>query len=331
MTPKVIIPKQVHQKIMHWVNKSNFEVSGLGKLVQKDGVCTVLDVMLLPQKNGTTHTDIEAEEVGKAMFQLKDTEGDLRFWWHSHVDMGVFWSGTDMETIKKIGAGGWFVSTVFNKKREMKSAFYAVAGYSLPWGSAELFLDNLETKVDDEQPADTQAWDAEYDKNVTNQSYVPRNGWNGVNPLWQNGHRVIDLRKDNGKIEYAKTLTSFFQASQNKALPKEDRRALRKVVRDTELHDLEHLTKTGFAAEDIVVFMKAGVSAEDIVKLCKQTLFTNSEIVQMFEAGTDIPDILAMAEQGQKQALDEHIPYQSPYYDEEYSKYRQSYYDGFDY
>lgn len=167
--PKVVIDNEVFRKIMHWVNKSEYEVSGLGTLVlEPEGIFRVKSAMLLPQKNGSTHTDIEPEDVGKLMFALKDEPGELRFWWHSHVNMPVFWSGTDMDTIRKLGQGGWFLSTVFNKKRELRSAFYAVQGINSPWGAQALFQDELDTKIEPFTEAIHAVWDEEYETNVIN-------------------------------------------------------------------------------------------------------------------------------------------------------------------
>jgi hypothetical protein len=189
--PTVIIENEVFQKIMFWVNKSNYEVSGLGVLrVEDDGVLRVVDAMLLPQKNGPTHTDIEPEHVGKLMFQMKDTPGELRFWWHSHVDMPVFWSGTDLDTIEKLGMGGWFLSTVFNKKREMKSCFYAVQGSNTPWGTEELFLDDLTTTVPAFVHARQAEWEEQYTTNVTNQASF----WAGKDASYSSGW----VRQDDG-------------------------------------------------------------------------------------------------------------------------------------
>lgn len=161
--PKVIIDDLVYQKIMYFVDKSDIEVSGLGKIVfDKDGNIRVVDAMLLPQKNTATTTDILPEDVGKAMFLMKDTEGELKFWWHSHVNMGVFWSGTDHDTIVKLASGGWFVSTVFNKKRQMKTCI----AMSQPFHG---IIDDVDTSVS--RTLDNsliKEWDKEYEEKVTN-------------------------------------------------------------------------------------------------------------------------------------------------------------------
>ena len=167
MKPTVMIEDSVYKKVMHWVNKSRFEVSGLGIVrVEKDGILRVVDAILLPQKNGSAHTDIEPEDVNRALFQMRETPGDLRWWWHSHVQMQVFWSGTDHDTIKKVGKGGWFACTVFNQKNEVKSCYYAEEGQRTPWGTMPLMIDDLPTKVTMiEDPREVE-WNAEYEKNV---------------------------------------------------------------------------------------------------------------------------------------------------------------------
>lgn len=158
---KVQIDDEVFRKIMHWVNKSKFEVSGLGTVeYDKDSnILRVTNAILLPQKNTSTTTEIDATAIGKAMFALR---GSPRFWWHSHVDMPVFWSKTDIDTIKQLGSGGWFLSTVFNKRQEMKSAFCQ----NTP---IRILLENLPTEVVEyEDEEKIKQWDNDYEKNVEN-------------------------------------------------------------------------------------------------------------------------------------------------------------------
>ena len=159
---KLSMDSAVYQKIMHWVNKSDFEVSGLGTVVydQDNNSLKVIDAIILPQKNTGTTTDIEPEDVNKAMYLMRNSPGKLRFWWHSHVNMNVFWSGTDVDTIKKLGAGGWFCATVFNKRRETKSAFCQNE-------PVRLLVSDIPTEITENVEL-TKQWDEEYDKNVKN-------------------------------------------------------------------------------------------------------------------------------------------------------------------
>ncbi len=162
MKPEVRIDYLVYQKVMHWVKNTNYEVSGLGKVVVKDNVLRVVDAILLPQKNTHTSSDIEPEDICKAMYLLKDTPGDLRWWWHSHVNMGVFWSGTDHSTMKDLAKQGWFLNTVFNKKSETRTAIQM----GVPF---ELCLDELPISIEHSIPEGLVAeWDRAVKENVTN-------------------------------------------------------------------------------------------------------------------------------------------------------------------
>lgn len=169
----VEIDEEVHAKIMHWIDKAAGEVSGLGKIEIVNGVFRVTSAILLKQENTSVTTDIDAKAVGKAMFELKDEPGQLNWWWHSHVNMDVFWSGTDLDTIHLIGQGGWFLATVLNKKREMKSAYYQKGGVA---GLPGIFVDDLPTRtIYLFEESKLEQWDKDFDSKVTEKkwSYDP--------------------------------------------------------------------------------------------------------------------------------------------------------------
>lgn len=161
---KIVIDNMVYQKVMYWVHKSSDEVSGLGNVIYEPETNTirVIDAIMLPQTNTGGSTDIDADAVAKAMFLMHKNKvpGQLKWWWHSHVNMGVFWSGTDVATIKQLGGGGWFSATVFNKRAEMLSAFCQKDPVRLMAPKIETFIAH---------PANTELiakWDEEYTKNV---------------------------------------------------------------------------------------------------------------------------------------------------------------------
>lgn len=156
---------KVYHKIMHWVNKAPGEVSGLGMVVIENGHYRVVDAVLLKQENTAASTDIDGAAIAKAMYELRNASGSLNFWWHSHVNMGVFWSGTDTDTIREIGKNGWLLSTVFNKRAERKTALYfpphALSGGFVP----ETFLDNLNLEIISYlDQADIARWDQEFEE-----------------------------------------------------------------------------------------------------------------------------------------------------------------------
>lgn len=196
----VEIDEEVYAKIMHWIDKASGEVSGLGKIEMVNGVFRVTSAILLKQENTSVTTDIDAKAVGKAMFELKDEPGQLNWWWHSHVNMDVFWSGTDLDTIHQIGQGGWFLATVLNKKREMKSAYFQKGGVA---GLPGLFIDDLPTRtIYLYEEAKMQEWDKDFDEKVTEKKWsfpsTGSSGWRGhLDEGWPSYHgaEVYDATK----------------------------------------------------------------------------------------------------------------------------------------
>lgn len=165
---KILIPRLVYDKVMYWVNKADFEVSGFGKVtynIETDEY-TVTDAFLLKQEGGAAHTDIDPESLGRLMYESKDAPGDLNWWWHSHVRMQAFWSGTDKETIKKIGMRGYCVATVFNQMHQTQSAYYGMFtgpnGEKLPFEQWEAGIQILETPGS--VPPE---WDQQFETHVT--------------------------------------------------------------------------------------------------------------------------------------------------------------------
>lgn len=176
---KVVISREIHQKIMHWIDKAGRdEVSGLGTIVLENDDYIIKSAMLLKQKNSGADTELSGEDVSKALFKSQSSEGMLNWWWHSHAGMSVFWSGTDTATIHELGEHGFILSTVFNNKRECLSSFYKNSDDHYP----RLFVDNIDTVIEDSISADTiKAWDKEYDDNViVEQPVYPQYNMQGV-------------------------------------------------------------------------------------------------------------------------------------------------------
>jgi hypothetical protein len=160
MKPIVRIENAAYRKIMHWVNKSNNEVSGLGTIVRVNDMFIIKDAILLDQDVSSTTTKIGAEAVAKALYETARQDGTLNFWWHSHVNMAVFWSGTDDSTIKEMGMGGWCISSVFNKRNEMKTRFRST-DYHFP-----IDLDDVPLEIIREAEVVPPEWDKEFEEKV---------------------------------------------------------------------------------------------------------------------------------------------------------------------
>lgn len=160
--PKLIIPSELYKKITFWVDESDFECSWLGTIDHdaKTNTFHVVDIFLLDQENSGASTDMDPKAISKLLYDERENPFDIRWWGHSHVKMDVFWSGTDMGTIETLSNGGWFISTVFNQKREMKTAFTMLS--PLP-----IMLDNINTQiVDYTSEKERIEWKAEFDSKV---------------------------------------------------------------------------------------------------------------------------------------------------------------------
>ena len=176
------IENEVYQKVMHWVNKADFEVSGFGVIEIEDGVPVVKDAILLDQVGSSAETEIDPNDINKAEYMLRDHPGEMRWWWHSHVNMAVFWSGTDQATIAQLGSQGWFFHTVFNKKNEYRTAFSCPNKLETPFEAVSpvYFKDEIETEfielIDEEKIA---IWDKSYDEKVREKKFSPWPEWHG--------------------------------------------------------------------------------------------------------------------------------------------------------
>lgn len=106
------------------------EISGIAIMSKtEDGRYHIRNPRILKQTvtSGTTTLDKDAlADYYSEQAELFKKEGknptDLHFvWWHSHANMGVFWSSTDDRAINEFGGGKWSLSIVVNVKGEYKA------------------------------------------------------------------------------------------------------------------------------------------------------------------------------------------------------------------
>lgn len=216
MEIQVQLKRETYLKIMHWINKSSDEVSGFGKVTYhaETGVFEIHDAYLIKQANGAAHTDIDGQDLAKLMYTSRETEGELKWWWHSHVKMQVFWSGTDTATIKELGSQGWCLATVFNQMEDSRSALgYAVS--NPVFGNDILIKDELDLFImDDLSDERTKSWDEEYTSKVqpkvtyTNHNHLLDDRWN--EGKWNEGS-VNRWSKTYGKGKEEQTTSAYMQ------------------------------------------------------------------------------------------------------------------------
>jgi hypothetical protein len=123
--PEVYIDPVAMAEIRSWAYEAEGEVSGLGlvEVSAEEGRIVSLEiteVFLLAQECTKTSTELDPDAVARLLVDL-EREGrssELRLWWHSHADMGVFWSPTDERNITGLCPQDFMLSLVVNKAWE---------------------------------------------------------------------------------------------------------------------------------------------------------------------------------------------------------------------
>jgi hypothetical protein len=118
--PKVYIMPEAAKTLRAFIDLCSDEISGLG-CVTRLGTFEFLitDLFILDQQVSMASTDLYKKAIAQFMMDRiqsgKDLE-DIKLWWHSHVNMETFWSGTDVSTATGF-ANGWMLSIVGNKHK----------------------------------------------------------------------------------------------------------------------------------------------------------------------------------------------------------------------
>lgn len=165
------------EKLRVWVHNCDIEISGMGLVENINNVAYVTDVFLVEQICTGSETEMDADALAMLEYRVvkEKLNGTLNFWWHSHVNMGTFWSGTDYDAISQIGTNGYVLSTVFNKKGSMKTSYYQGADGFRP----AIWQDDIKTTIGNLAGNDDEnALIAEIAKKVKKKEYpVYGRGW----------------------------------------------------------------------------------------------------------------------------------------------------------
>ena len=113
-TTKLGLSWNAWKHLKAYVAEAEGEISGLGRIVLKEGKPLVTEIYLLPQTAGFAETNLTQEGLVAFLSEVDKPE-EIKLWWHSHADMDVFWSATDEGTIAELSKT-WFMSLVANKK-----------------------------------------------------------------------------------------------------------------------------------------------------------------------------------------------------------------------
>lgn len=125
---KVLLSPLANTKLKYYIENINYEISGLGlveKLENERGTLYVPDIFLFKQHVSAAQTTIDSDDISKFIEEKWSNDPDfplekVKLWWHSHVNMSVFWSGTDTACQDRLdndqAEENWFLSIVGNKQ-----------------------------------------------------------------------------------------------------------------------------------------------------------------------------------------------------------------------
>lgn len=208
MIKKVFILDKAREKVQFWVNQADIEVSGFGTAYydkELDSI-VVTDAWVLKQKTaGAAHTEIDGEALAALSEEVAaiDPRLELRWWWHSHVNMQAFWSGTDTTTIKELGANGWISATVFNKRGETRSAVCVKTTRTDETDFGKVVTrdvvleDNATTYYEEHKDARHEQWKKELDDAMPKKSFLNSGVMDGGRvPKIQSKTTMLNMTRD---------------------------------------------------------------------------------------------------------------------------------------
>lgn len=202
MNVKLQIPRSSYERIMAYAQACDQEISGFADLEfnQATKSFVVGEVYLLDQVVGAAETSMTEEAVSAAMLQfIKEGKTQMpRLWWHSHVSMQAFFSGTDDATMANLKNDSFIIGLVVNKRYETKTQL-RIYSYGIIFDDLEIEIINTQNKVD---PAII----AEINKKVTKTSYGGY-GWGQNNQSYFS--KKYKSKKDKKKFKDKKIIPTL--------------------------------------------------------------------------------------------------------------------------
>lgn len=120
---ELLLPLATYQKIMGYVEACPIEITGFADITYNSELNALIagEVYLPDQEAGGADVELSDEDLENFMNLLmaQGITQTPRLWWHSHVNMGVTFSGTDVETMGELAQIDWGVALVLNKAGKM--------------------------------------------------------------------------------------------------------------------------------------------------------------------------------------------------------------------
>lgn len=231
---KVVIPFEMYQKLIAYVDVCDTEITGFFDVeyVKEKNIFLVTKVYdLLEQEAGGADVQMDEESVSAFNLELikQGVEQLPRGWWHSHVNMDAFLSGTDEATLEYLENDSFIVALVANKKHIMKAKVRVFNPYKFEIENVPVEIRLADNDLEEEARK-------EIEKKVKTR-FVQ--GWN--NKDWKGKQQDFGDSDTNGS-------ELFSHNGVRKWLPKDKNKALDRIVEltllrewDRDLHDFVYI------------------------------------------------------------------------------------------
>jgi hypothetical protein len=122
---RIIVSQEAYVQLRAFFDLTNIEVSALGTVRRDEFTFYVDRFFLIKQEGHAGGTDLDQDAMAELVTDLvnsgrNDEATSLHCWFHSHNNMGTFWSGQDEEAISNVGAD-FMVAIVAGKGFELKA------------------------------------------------------------------------------------------------------------------------------------------------------------------------------------------------------------------
>lgn len=121
---KIKITEEAYQKLRYFTLECDFEISGLGKVMELEDVFIIYDIEILKQTVSRAHSSLDINDLAKFLNEKlikKENIKDYKVWWHSHDNMDAYFSPIDDSTIELSTEFLYLISVVMNKREEMQA------------------------------------------------------------------------------------------------------------------------------------------------------------------------------------------------------------------
>ncbi len=186
--PTIILSRRAHQDMWLLVDEVTTEVGWLGSASRLNNGNYYIDRIYLPtQEVHATTTELTPQGLADLAMDIATRPGGLeeanrlRFWGHSHVNMGTDPSGQDDDQVQLFKDNGceWFIRGIFNKRRRAQFDLYL---FTLGFTCTDVAWE-VEEESSDDRRAYWKDQIAEKVSAIVYQApapFVPPGGYNGV-------------------------------------------------------------------------------------------------------------------------------------------------------